>query len=172
MTEILGEKELKEVAYHMLELAKFNLAKHGCVEPVGFLFTEDGMKGAILRFEDNESKDACLRRFKELAVEYKAYAIMLITEGWVAKITDPKQVALADEIGVEFMPGRMEQINVSISAPYFRVCIGQEIDTSIKDAPRVIGEPIEMDAEIHGRLFDGLWGTEYNMVQKITSEVN
>lgn len=173
MTEILNEEKLKEVAHHLLSLAKLNFERFGHVEPVGFLFTEDGMKGALLRFDDRESKVACIKELKKLVSVHNAYAVVMITEAWAAPVLDEAEVALAGEIGVEFMPNRKEQINVSLAAPYLRLCIVQEIDTSEEGVPKIIGEPYEMVEGIEGVMFDGLWDAEYNMMKAMKKkEVN
>jgi len=172
MAKILDENQIKDTAYHLLEIAKILLKRDGYVAPVGFLFTEEGMKGTILRFEDADSKAACIEEFKKLAKEHKAYAVILITEAWMARSDNKDDADLANDIGVKFIPGRTEQINISIAAPYMRLVITQEIDTSDEGTPKIIGEPYELGHDIEGRIFDGLWEAEYNLVRNTSKEIN
>ena len=172
MTKILDENEIKDTAYHLLEIAKILLKRDGYVSPVGFLFTKEGMKGALLKFEGREGKNACIEKFKELAKEQGAYAIIMITEAWMAEVENEQIASFAGEYGVSAVPGRKEQINVSIVAPYLRMVIAQEIDTSDRGNPKIIGKPLELEHYIEGGLFDGLWDTEYNMVRSASKEIN
>jgi hypothetical protein len=149
-------KRLRKLALDVLKIAQDNLRRDGYLQPVGFLYTKDGLSRVFqFRCLRLNQKRASQKGFRQLVIQMKARAAIVVTESWL-KLGPELPVDLTKSVAE--MPGRKEAIVIESASPKARCMIIQVF--SKDETGRVhFEDPMKPDHAISwsSEWLDGVW---------------